>query len=169
MNMTDINLLILDVDGVLTDGRVAFAAEGEAAKSFCVQDGCAIRLWMRSGGRVAILSGRSEQSVVRRAAELGIETVRTGVADKRSGYREIRDLAGCDDRVVAYMGDDLPDLGPMSQCGLAVAVADAAPSVKRAADYVTRRRGGTGAVAEVVELLLRKKNRWSRALAEAGW
>ena len=166
MDVASIKLLILDVDGVLTDGRVTFGSEGETIKTFCVQDGCAIKLWQRSGGKVAILSGRTCEAVSRRAAELGIEWVQTGVADKRSAYEAILASAGCDDVDVAYLGDDLPDLGPMSRCGLPVAVANAAPAVKRASRYVTRRRGGDGAIAEVVEFLLRKQKRWSRALFE---
>jgi len=164
MNAASIELLILDVDGVLTDGRLIMASEGEPAKPFHAQDGCAIKLWQRCGKRVAILSGRPSAAVTRRAAELGIEHVRTGAVDKLSAYTEIVSLLGCTDAVAAYVGDDLPDVGPMRRCGLPIAVANAVPAVKQVSQYVTRRRGGEGAVAEVVELLLRKQKRWSHIL-----
>lgn len=112
---------------------------------------------------MAVLSGRGEASVVRRAAELGIEWVQTGVSDKLVGYESILRESGRRDEAVAYVGDDLPDLPPMRRCGFPVAVANAAPSVKREAAYVTRRRGGEGAVAEVVELILRRRGQWARA------
>ena len=164
MDLDALKLLILDVDGVLTDGRVAPTADDEGGKRFHVHDGCAIKLWKRYGGRVAILSGREGRDVARRAAELGIDWVKLGVADKLAGYEAILASADCVDDAVAYIGDDLPDLGPMSRCGWAVAVADAVPAVKRAAAYVTRRGGGCGAVAEAIELILRKQKRWSPAV-----
>ncbi len=160
MNPTSIELLILDVDGVLTDGRLTLADTGEPAKAFYVRDGMAIKNWQRSGGKVAILSGRSETSVARRAAELGIELVHTGAGDKRAGYDAILAETGCDDAAASYVGDDLPDLVPMARCGFPVAVRNAAPAVKQAAMYVTRHGGGEGAVAEVIELLLRKRGQW---------
>ena len=164
MNTVSIELLILDVDGVLTDGGITMTPEGESSKTFHAQDGGAIKLWQRSGGKVAILSGRSSEVVVRRAADLGIEWVRTGVKDKCETYESLIALSGCDHGAVGYVGDDLPDVGPMSRCGFPVAVANAVPAVKRAASYVTRRRGGEGAVAEVVELLLRKRKWWSQGI-----
>ena len=167
MNPTTINLIILDVDGVLTDGKITTSPDGDVAKAFHVHDGCALKLWQRSGGRVAILSGRKGKQITQRAKELGIEWVRMGVADKSKVFAELLALADCDDQAVAYIGDDLPDLGPMSRCGIAVAVANAVAPVKRVAAYVTRREGGGGAVAEFVEWLLRKKGLWSReALSE---
>ena len=164
MNVARIELLILDVDGVLTDGRLIMGSYGEPAKAFHAQDGCAIKLWQQCGGKAAILSGRPSEAVGRRAAELGIEHVRTGVTDKLSAYVEIVSALGCTDTVVAYVGDDLPDISPMRRCGLPIAVANAVPAIKQVSQYVTRRRGGEGAVAEVVEILLRKQARWSGAL-----
>lgn len=164
MDPTSIKLLILDVDGVLTSGHLSLTAHGDEAKWFHVHDGCAIKLWRRCGGKVAILSGRASDSVNKRAAELGIEWVHTGVADKLAVYKQVLADAGMTDDVVAYVGDDLPDLGPMSRAALPVAVANAVPAVKRSAAYVARRPGGEGVVAEVVEWLLRKQNRWTRDL-----
>lgn len=164
MGVTAIRLLILDVDGVLTGGRVAAGQSAGSHRRFHVHDGCAIKLWRRCDGRVAILSGKSGDDITARAKELGIEWVKTGAGDKETVYNELLTSAGCDDDAVAYVGDDLPDLKPMARCGFAVAVANAVPDVKRAADYVTRLPGGQGAVAEVVELLLRKQKRWPRSL-----
>lgn len=162
MDIAAIRLLVLDVDGVLTDGRLTFTEDGERTKTFHVRDGCAIRLWRRCGGQVAILSGRRVPVVSARAEELGIELVRLGVSDKGDAFVSLVGDAGCDVRETAYVGDDAPDLAPMRRCGLAVAVADAAPVVKRAADLITRRGGGAGAVAEVVEYVLRAQGRWPR-------
>lgn len=168
MNVEAIKLLVLDVDGVLTDGGLHYCPDGEVVKRFHVQDGCAIKLWQRLGGTVAIASGRSGQAIQLRAKELGIDLIRTGVDDKLSAYDSILNDANVTDSAVAYVGDDLPDLGPLGRCGFPVAVANAVPAVKRVADYVTRRPGGQGAVAEIVELMLRKQGKWRyETLAEA--
>ena len=169
MDATAIELLILDVDGVLTDGRLFPAPQPSevpelSGKAFHVQDGHAIKLWQRCGYQTAILSGRDSPYVTSRARELGIGWCRTGADDKLSAYVQLIESAACIDAAVAYVGDDLPDLRPMARCGFPVAVANAVPAVKQAAAYVTRRAGGSGAVAEVVELLLRRQKRWSRAL-----
>lgn len=161
MNFTAIRLLILDVDGVLTDGRVTASRGGEDAKAFHVQDGCAIKVWQQHAGLVAVLSGRESSEVKRRAEELGIAWLRMGIDDKLLGFEELLQSAEVPASAVAYVGDDLPDLGPMRRSAWPVAVANAVPTVKRAAQYVTRRRGGEGAVAETIELLLRKQRRWS--------
>jgi 3-deoxy-D-manno-octulosonate 8-phosphate phosphatase (KDO 8-P phosphatase) len=163
MDFNAIKLLILDVDGVLTDGRLAIGADGESHKSFHVRDGCAIKLWRRSGGQVAILSGRTHPGLARRAVELEINLVETGQARKLDAYQRIVDRAMVADAEVGYVGDDLPDLAVMRRCAWPVAVAGAAPDVKRVARYVTRAHGGRGAVAEVVELLMRKQKRWTGA------
>jgi len=160
MNFAAINLLILDVDGVLTDGRITLGPDGDAGKGFCVQDGCAIKLWQRLGGRVAVLSGRKSPEIKRRADELGIEQVYLGVGDKLEALGAIVGARGGDVATVGYIGDDLPDIPPMRSCAFAVAVANAVPAVKRVAAYVTRRPGGYGAVAETIELLLRQQNKW---------
>ena len=150
-----IDLLILDVDGVLTDGRIAFTLDGQEIKAFQTQDGCAIKMWQRAGGQVAILSGRASSTVSSRAKELGIELVELGVTDKKQGYDRILSAAGVQNEAVCVVGDDLPDLDALRQAGRSIAVANAVPAVKRAADFVTRRTGGNGAVAEVIEHLLR--------------
>lgn len=164
MNLSAIDWLILDVDGVLTDGTITMDADGELTKSFHVQDGFAIKLWHQSGGHTAILTSRKHPAVKRRAAELGIEEVRVGVSDKLDGYEEMISSKGCSADSICYVGDDYPDLKPLSRSGFGVAVSNAVPAIKRSAGYVTRRRGGCGAVAEIVELILRKKKMWSSAL-----
>lgn len=164
MDFSAIQLLILDVDGVLTDGRIVTAEHGESEKHFHVHDGCAIKLWRQAGGKVAIVSGRAGRAVEIRAAELEIAPVVTGARDKLAGYENVLASVKLVDAVTAYVGDDLPDLSPMARCAFPVAVANAQPAVKRAARYVTRRAGGSGAVAEVIELLLRKSGRWSPKL-----
>jgi len=163
--MNPIRLLILDVDGVLTDGRLPYDASGQAGKTFYVQDGGAIRLWQASGGRAAIISGRSSPAVEARAMELGIERVVQGAAEKLTAYADFCRMESLSDAQVAVLGDDLPDLAPMRRCGYPMAVANAVPPVKRAARYVTRRRGGEGAVAEAIEHLLRKSGIWPELIA----
>lgn len=168
MDFAPIDLLILDVDGVLTSGQVTFGKEGHAERTFDVHDGCCLKLWHGCGRRSAILSGRRSGAVERRAEELGIGTVIQAVGDKLSAYQDILTGLGLGDEGVCYVGDDLPDLAPMGRCAFPVAVRNAVPAVKQAARYVTRRSGGEGAVAEVIELILRKQRRWSpEALLEA--
>lgn len=160
MDFTSIKLIVLDVDGVLTDGGILTSPEGETTKRFHVRDGLAVKAWQASGGRVAILSGRSGAALMTRARELGIEVVVSGREDKRSGFEEILRQTGLSARQAAYVGDDLPDVPVMEACAWPVAVADAAPGVRRAARRVTGATGGRGAVAEVIEYLLRKQGRW---------
>ncbi len=160
MDFAAIQLLILDVDGVLTDGCIVTTADGELQKAFYVQDGFALKRWQAAGHEVALLTGRESEAVAHRAAELGITRVCQGVEDKSSVYRSWLAEIGVSDKQVAYVGDDWPDLDVMRRVGLPIAVANAVPAVKRVADYVTRRRGGYGAVAEIIELILRKQNQW---------
>lgn len=165
MDWNLIKLMILDVDGVLTNGKITMDADAEVTKSFYVQDGFAIKLWHRSGGQTVILSSRQHPAVMKRATELGIEQVHTGVADKLEGYMRIIKTNGCTDGSVCYVGDDLPDLHPLTRSGFGVAVSNAVSALKRRALYVTRRSGGAGAVAEVVEFLLRKQKKWTRLIS----
>jgi 3-deoxy-D-manno-octulosonate 8-phosphate phosphatase (KDO 8-P phosphatase) len=165
MDLSTIRLLVLDVDGVLTDGRITAAAGGDDAKSFHAQDGCAIKMWQKSGGLVAILSGRKSGDVQRRADELGITLVRMGMDNKLAGLKALLEAAGVSSTETAYMGDDLPDLEAMRTCGLPLAPNNSVPTIKRIARFVTRRRGGEGAVAEAIELILRKQRLWNGGVA----
>lgn len=157
---------MLDVDGVLTSGQVGFDGQGSGGRWFAVQDGCGLKLWRLAGRQAAIISGRKSQAVVQRAAELGIKVVMQGVDDKLAAYRQVLEQMGADDDRVCYVGDDLPDLGPMGACAFPVAVYNAVPAVKRRAQYVTSRPGGGGAVAEVVELILRKQGKWAELVMQ---
>ena len=160
-----IKLLIMDVDGVLSDGGIFISAEGEAFKRFDIKDGLGISLWHRMGFKTAIITGRSSAIVEKRAAELGISEVRQGQSNKRIAYAELKRELGLTDEEIAYIGDDLIDLPVLQQAGLAVAVADAAPEAKLMSHYVTAHNGGHGAVRETVEFMLRAKKLWDDAVA----
>ncbi len=150
----DIRLLVLDVDGVLTDGRLYFSPQGEEMKVFHVRDGAGIVQVLRAGIAVAVISGRDSRAVERRMSELGVSWVRQGVSDKLAALREILDILGLGPQAVACIGDDTPDLPLLANARLGVAVADAHPSVRDKAHFVTRLPGGQGAVREVCDLLL---------------
>lgn len=153
-----IKLLVLDVDGVLTDGRLWFGAEGEALKVFHVRDGAGIKALQSAGVTVAIISGRTSPAVTRRAAELGIRHVRQGAEDKAAALAELLGETGVAASVTACIGDDTPDLAVMTRVALPIAVADAHPSVLAAAHHVTRLGGGRGAVREICDLLIEARS-----------
>jgi 3-deoxy-D-manno-octulosonate 8-phosphate phosphatase (KDO 8-P phosphatase) len=154
-----ISLLVLDVDGVLTDGRLYFGARGEALKVFHVHDGLGIVQLQRAGVRVAVISGRRSPSVAARCRELGVRHVQQGVADKLAALTRLCARLRLRPSACACVGDDLPDVAVMRAVALSFAVADAHPQVRRAADLVTRRRGGHGAVREVCDHLLARRAR----------
>jgi len=149
-----IRLLVLDVDGVMTDGRLYFGADGELAKSFCVRDGYGIKAVMAAGIAVAVISGRSSAAVQRRCEELGIEQVHQGIEDKAADFERLTRALAIGPQQCACVGDDLSDVPLMRQAGLAVAVADAHPAAVAAAHRRTRASGGRGAVREVCDWLL---------------
>jgi 3-deoxy-D-manno-octulosonate 8-phosphate phosphatase (KDO 8-P phosphatase) len=149
-----IRLLVLDVDGVLTDGRLYLSASGEEFKVFHVRDGSGLVAVRRAGIEVAIISGRDCAAVVRRAAELGIRYVRQGVADKGAELDALLGEFGFAADETACVGDDTPDAPLLQRAGLAVGVADAHPALLAAAHWVTQAKGGRGAVREVCDLLL---------------
>jgi 3-deoxy-D-manno-octulosonate 8-phosphate phosphatase (KDO 8-P phosphatase) len=155
-----IELLVLDVDGVLTDGQVIYAGAETEIKAFHVRDGSALAVWKRAGKRAALISGRDSPAVARRAAELGMEPVLQGRADKLAALRQIVNGTGVALERIAAIGDDLPDLPVLAHAGLAVAVADACAEVRQAAHYVTQAPGGRGAVREAIELVLRCQGIW---------
>lgn len=165
IDYTGIELLVLDVDGVMTDGRIRLTDAGEEIKVFHVRDGSGMKYWKRAGGKIAMLSGRQSPAVLRRAKELGVDAVRTGAKDKLPAYRELLGELSVAAERTAVVGDDLPDLPLFGHCGLAIAVADAVEELRRAADYVTEARGGAGAVREVIELILKRAGKWDGILA----
>jgi 3-deoxy-D-manno-octulosonate 8-phosphate phosphatase (KDO 8-P phosphatase) len=160
-----IKLIIVDVDGVLTDGTFWVDNAGSSAKRFHVHDGVGLKLAMEAGKTVALMTSAGSEGLVRRAEQLGIERVYQYVPDKGRAYDELRDELGLRDEEICYIGDDLIDLAPMRRAGLAVAVADAVEEVKAAARFVTTRPGGRGAVREVVERLLKDEGVWEEAVA----
>jgi 3-deoxy-D-manno-octulosonate 8-phosphate phosphatase (KDO 8-P phosphatase) len=160
-----IELMVIDVDGVLTDGTIALDDHGNEVKHFHVRDGWALAAWRQAGKRTAILSGRVSRAVTRRAAELGIETVVQGAGTKSGPFRAILAEMGLEPHQAGYIGDDLPDLPPMAAAGLSACPADAAEEVRRAARFVTRAPGGRGAVREVIELVLKHQGAWDRTIA----
>ncbi|MFN0279284.1 MAG: KdsC family phosphatase [Pyrinomonadaceae bacterium] len=163
-NASDINerarkikLLLLDCDGVLTDGRLYFSESGESLKVFYVRDGYGLTLWHRAGFRSAIISGRKSTLVKKRADDLGIEFVILGREDKAKAFEELLQLSGVPPDEIAFVADDTIDLPIFPLVGFTVAVGDAHKEVKATADYVTGARGGRGAVREVVDMLLAAK------------
>jgi 3-deoxy-D-manno-octulosonate 8-phosphate phosphatase (KDO 8-P phosphatase) len=149
-----IRWLILDVDGVLTDGRLHYSSGGDESKAFHIQDGLGIKLLQASGVHVAVITGRRSPAVERRAHELGIERLAQGAEDKLDAFEQLLSEVGADPEQAACVGDDLPDLPLLRRCALGVTVPDAPELLRRHAHYVTARRGGEGAVREVCELLM---------------
>ena len=149
-----VELLVLDVDGVLTDGRLHFDAKGNEFKVFHARDGYGIRRLLEAGVQSAIIFGRKSVAVEKRAAELIIPHVKLGVKDKLAELNKLANSLGIDAGATACVGDDIPDLACMKQAGLAIAVADAHPDLDAVADWHTHNGGGQGAVREVCDLLL---------------
>ena len=155
-----IELILSDVDGVLTDGGIVLDNQGIETKRFCIRDGQGIRLWQKAGYRFGLISLRSSQIVKMRAEELGIEIVRQGTGNKLAALEQILEELGLKPEQTCYLGDDLPDLPAVRAVGLGVAVADACEELRRAAHYVTTAAGGSGAVRETVEMILKAQRRW---------
>src|ERR1700675_1144691 len=166
-----IRVLLMDVDGVLTDGRIWLLSRSDGTaseiKGFSAYDGAGLKLARAAGLRTGLITGRESAAVSQRARECEIEFVYQGRATKIGSYEEIVRATGAIDREVAYVGDDLPDIPLLHRVGLAVAVANAAPEVKRAAHYVTSRSGGEGAVREVIELIVKAQGKWIEASQNA--
>jgi 3-deoxy-D-manno-octulosonate 8-phosphate phosphatase (KDO 8-P phosphatase) len=156
----EIALLVVDVDGVLTEGGIVHGNSGLELKSFHVRDGSGLKMWSKAGKQAALITGRSSPLVEHRAAEVGIRHVFQNAADKLPAFEELLSRVGVAPAQVCYVGDDLADLPPLLRCGLAAAVADACPEVRADAHYVTRHPGGRGAVREVIELILRCQGSW---------
>lgn len=156
--LSKVVLLLMDCDGVLTDGRLYFSAAGEELKVFHVRDGQGLALWHKAGFRSGIISGRDAGEIIdRRSDELGINFVKVKSADKCVDFNSIIEEAGVTADQVAFIGDDLGDVELMRIVGLPVAVADAAEVAKKRAAYITKTPGGYGAVREVIDLLLRSR------------
>ena len=159
-----IQLLLLDVDGVLTDGTIIYNDSGMETKTFSVKDGFGIRLLMNNGIQVGIVTGRSSRALQCRCENLGIDLVFDGIADKAKALEEIIRQTGRDVQEIAFMGDDLPDLPIMNRVGVSIAVADAHTHVRSQSDLVTSANGGRGAVREICEAILNAKGLWNTIL-----
>ena len=164
-NLQAIELLVLDVDGVLTDGQLVLHANGSESKCFHTLDGHGIRMWQRAGGKTALLSGRYSEPTQRRAEQLEIVHVLQNCHFKLPVLETLLDDLHLRPENVAYIGDDLPDLPPIRFVALGIAPANAVDEVKQEADYVTTRPGGQGAVREAIEYILKNSGRW-QALME---
>jgi 3-deoxy-D-manno-octulosonate 8-phosphate phosphatase (KDO 8-P phosphatase) len=154
-----VRLLVLDVDGVLTDGRLYYGARGEALKVFHVRDGLGVKLLAAAGITVAVISGRRSGMTARRCRELGVHHLLQGVEDKLGAFHQLRGRLGVHPGVCACVGDDVPDVPLMREVGLSFAVADAHSQARSAAHIVTRLPGGKGAVREVCDYLLEARRR----------
>jgi len=160
-----VRLLSLDVDGVLTDGRLYYVGPDVEAKAFNTQDGAALKMLQSTGVAIAIITGRRSEAVARRAAELGIGHVFQGAEDKATCLVDLCRQTTVEPAHVAHVGDDVPDLPLFNRVGLRVSVPDAHPVVLERADYVTRAAPGNGAVREVCHLIMSAQDTWRRALA----
>ncbi|MBI2230235.1 MAG: HAD-IIIA family hydrolase [Deltaproteobacteria bacterium] len=154
----EIKLLLLDVDGVLTDGGIYIDDRGVESKRFDVRDGQGITLLKRAGIKVGVISGRSSGAVRRRAAELGVKLLYQGVRDKSETYERIKTRTGLKDEQIAYMGDDIMDIPILRAVGWAITVPNGWPGVRPVVDYVTQAKGGRGAVREISELIISTQN-----------
>jgi len=162
--LKDIRLMVLDVDGVLTDGRFTILPSGEETKSFNSKDGSGLKYWMRTGGKIAFISGRSSKVVEMRAKELGIDVVRQGCKNKAPVLKEVLQELDVSPAEAAVIGDDLPDMPMFHICGMTACPSDAVEDVRDAADYVCLTEGGHGCVREVVEMILRATGKWDVVL-----
>jgi 3-deoxy-D-manno-octulosonate 8-phosphate phosphatase (KDO 8-P phosphatase) len=160
-----IRLILFDVDGVLTDGKIVMHADGSESKVFDIKDGTGIVWAQRLGLTVGFLSARSSAATAQRAAQLGITLLHQGVASKLETYEQIADSLMLDDEEVAYMGDDILDLPVLARVGLAAAPADAAEDVRGRVHWVAKANGGNGAARELIEVILRAQGLWDTVLA----
>jgi 3-deoxy-D-manno-octulosonate 8-phosphate phosphatase (KDO 8-P phosphatase) len=160
-----IELIALDVDGVLTDGGLYYGPQGEAFKRFDVKDGHALVMARLVGLRGAIVTARSSELVAARARELGLAAVVQGRRDKSQGLREVLEMLEVAPEACAYMGDDVNDLGPFSIVGLSACPADAVPEARSSARFISPAPGGRGAVRSLIELCLKASGRWERAIS----
>lgn len=155
-----IGLLLMDCDGVLTEGFIHLLPDGTELKSFNSQDGHGLKLARRAGIRTGVITGRRSPALEQRARETGIEFLCQATSDKAQALTELLTAQGIS-QAVAFIGDDLPDVPVMQQVGLGIAVANAVPEVKQAAHYITTRTGGRGAVREAIELILKAQGKWN--------
>jgi 3-deoxy-D-manno-octulosonate 8-phosphate phosphatase (KDO 8-P phosphatase) len=163
---SDIRLIVSDVDGVWTDGRIIYAGDRTEIKEFHVRDGLAVKLAQRAGIVIALLTSRRSQALEKRARELGIDEVHQGAADKFEELERLAQKLAVPFAQILYAGDDLPDLAPMMRVAISAAPSDAAPEVRDAATWKLDAAGGRGAFRELVERLLRERGEWTSIVRE---
>jgi len=166
--LAKVKLLILDVDGVLTDGRIIINDQGEESKHFNAKDGHGLRMLMQAGVEVALISGRRSGAAEFRARDLGITEVHMGVKDKSGVCAALVQRKKLAKAEICCIGDDLPDLPLFEHAGIAIAVADAVPEIRAAAAFSTKRKGGKGAVREICEAILKSKGQWPYWIGKDG-
>ncbi|RDV15584.1 HAD-IIIA family hydrolase [Pontibacter diazotrophicus] len=159
-DLTRINTFIFDVDGVLTDGLLYCFADGEQVRAFNIKDGFAIKHAIQQGYRVAIITGKNEPGVRKRLEQLSIEDIFMGVEEKVETYENYVYMQGIHPATVAYMGDDMPDFEVMQRCGLRACPADAADDIKEISTFISTRKGGRGAVRELIEKIMKAQDTW---------
>lgn len=159
-DLSKIRLLVLDVDGVLTDGGIVIHSDGTESKRFHVMDGHRIKMWHRAGGLSAIISGRKTEATTLRAQQLDISHVMQGCLRKLPALEELAKITGLEFEQITCVGDDLMDIPLIKRVGFGVAVANAADELKENADFVTHKKGGNGAVGEVIEYILKYTGKW---------
>lgn len=160
----DIRLLILDVDGVMTDGQLHFSDKGVESKAFHSMDGLGCQFLIRSGVSIAIITGRRSRIVEQRAKKLGIVDVYQGQLDKRTAYEELKSRHDLDDHQCAFAGDDLIDLPVLTRCGLALSVPDAHEEVRKRVDWISQRHAGYGAVRDMCDLIMKAQDNYQPLL-----
>ncbi len=164
MNVGQIKLVAMDIDGVLTDGSIIIGSNGFEAKSFNARDGLGLNILLKLGYEVLWITGRNSDIVVQRAKEIKIKHLRQGVVNKVQAIEELLTELNMNWENVLYIGDDLNDLLPLKKAAFACTVSNAGPEVKQVSDYITKAPGGAGAVREIIELFLKNEKRWPDAL-----
>ena len=160
-NLDEIKAVLLDVDGVMTDGKLHYSARGEEIKSFDVKDGLGIQLLLNAKILVGIISGRNSNALEQRIKDLGIQHIYVSSSDKEKDLQKFLKTTGLRREEVAYIGDDLPDLSAIKMCGFSACPSDACSEVLDAVDHVSSKRGGDGVIREIAELILRSTDRWA--------
>lgn len=165
--LQEISLLICDIDGVMTNGEIIFTETGDEIKMFNGLDGAGVKYWHRAGLTMAVISGRSSRTVVRRMTELGVQEnlIFQGCKRKLPAYEKLREMTGLNDEHFAYIGDDLPDLPVMKKVGFPISVPNAVSEVQAVARFITQKEGGKGAVREAIEYILKAQNKWAGIMA----
>ena len=163
-NLAVIKAVLLDVDGVMTDGKLHYSVRGEEIKSFDVKDGLGIQLLLNAKISVGIISGRNSDALERRIKDLGIQHIYVGSNDKGKDLQKFLETSGLRREEVAYIGDDLPDLTVIMMCGFSACPSDACTEVLGAVDHVSSKRGGDGVVRDIAELILRSTDRWTSTI-----